>query len=74
MKNCKGCKHADWHKTKSGGNHPSGGGWCKKVVNVLIPLPQSQYYVTNPCVAGGYINRKEELKDHCVYYEHKEKA
>jgi len=67
MKNCTKCKHAEWGKTQAGRLHPSGDGWCKK--EIQIPqLPSSMYWLAKPCFSSGHINRRKDLKDHCVYY------
>jgi len=29
------------------------------------------YWSIRPKVKGGYINRREELKKHCIYYDKK---
>jgi hypothetical protein len=36
-------------------------------------LPQAFYWIgrSHPHPCGGHINRREELKDHCVYYARK---
>ncbi len=70
MKRCNGCKHAKWDRTKSGRLHPSGVGRC--VYPFKMPqLPAAMYWLTirevKPC--GGYINRREDLKEHCPYFE-----
>lgn len=70
MKYCTDCRHANWAKTKSGRMHPSGDGMCGYVYE-LPPLPASMYWVSIPKPAGGYINRKEALGDHCVHFERK---
>lgn len=70
MKSCNDCIFADWKRTASGRLHPSGDGRCKKVIKIP-ELPQSFYWLgmrDSPRPDGGYINRREELKDHCVYY------
>lgn len=69
MKSCIDCKYADWQKTKAGKLHPSGDGRCK--YQWITPrLPASMYWVgmCDPQPSGGHISRKEELKDHCVYF------
>jgi len=70
MKTCKGCVYADWHLTKSSRLHPSGDGECKFKYKVPA-LPAAFYWMgtkpPKPC--GGFINRKEELKNHCPYYQ-----
>lgn len=71
MKNCTDCKYANWNRTKSGKLHPSGDGKC--IYPYKVPkLPESMYWIsqTNPTPAGGFINRREELKEHCVYFSY----
>ena len=70
MKNCLLCKYADWQKTAAGKLHPSGDGKCTYPWK-MPPLPASMYWfgTGQPKPCGGYINRKNELKDHCTYYE-----
>lgn len=68
MKSCKACKHAEWHRTAAGRLHPSGDGTCGKEV-VVPPAPAAYYWLPKPKLAGGQINRREELKDHCAYFE-----
>lgn len=72
MKNCLHCRYAEWDRTKSGKLHSSGDGQCK-FIWTLPPLPSCKYWISfsQPKPNGGRINRKEELKDHCVYYEMK---
>lgn len=71
MKNCTGCKHALWDETKAGRLHPKGGGVCKYPIKIP-ELPQAFYWQWyEPRACGGYINRHQELKDHCAYYERK---
>lgn len=69
MKKCLDCSHAVWDKTKTGKLHPSGLGKC--LYKFKIPeLPSSMYWIGgNPHPCGGSIFRKEELKNHCVYYQ-----
>lgn len=67
MKNCLRCVYAEWEKTKSNKLHPSGEGLCKFPYKVK-PLPSSMYFITEPHPSGGYINRKKELKENCIYY------
>jgi hypothetical protein len=67
MKNCAGCKYAEWDRTKSGSLHPSGDGRCGYPWK-LPALPASMYWVNTPGHCGGLINRRRELKDHCVYF------
>lgn len=73
MKSCVGCKHADWAKTSNGRLHPDGSGRCKYEVKPIV-LPACMYFLggyPKPC--GGYINRKEEFKEHCKTYEREQK-
>lgn len=72
MKNCIGCKYAEWEFTKAGRLHPSGDGRCGWEFKPQ-KLPAAFYWINAPYPAGGCINRRKELKEHCVYYEH-EKA
>ena len=69
MKTCTHCKYANWKRTPAGKLHPSGEGKCTFPWK-LPPLPASMYWVTRdgPTPNGGYVNRREELKDHCTYY------
>lgn len=75
MKNCTHCKHAEWLRTAAGKLHPSGDGRCRYPWK-MPALPASMYWIggrsDSPC--GGHINRRKELKDHCVYYSRKEAA
>lgn len=69
MKNCLGCKYAEWKMTKDGKKlHPSGDGDCKYPWK-LPPLPQSMRLFYSAAPSGGYINRRGEFQDHCVYYQ-----
>ena len=74
MKNCTKCKYAQWHKTEVGRLHPSGDGKCTKEIKIP-PLPASKQwpYRDEPKPTGGWINRREELKEHCVYYSEQSK-
>lgn len=68
MKSCLYCKFANWDKTAAGKLHPLGGGRCTKEFSIVVP--QAFYFVGGtPKPAGGWINRKSELKDHCVFYQ-----
>jgi len=69
MKTCKGCKYAEWDRTKTGRLSPTGDGKCK--YKYKIPkLPASRYWIGgDPYPNGGFINRKEELKEHCIYWQ-----
>ena len=70
MKNCKGCKYAEWEKSKNGSLHPSGKGVCK--YKVTIPkLPASMWwsgYYDGPGILGGDIKRHSDFNDHCPFY------
>lgn len=67
MKDCTHCRYAEWKRTKSGKLHPSGDGRCKFPYG-LPQLPASMYWIGMPTPSGGWINRREELKQHCPYY------
>jgi hypothetical protein len=67
MKNCTGCKHAEWKRNAAGNLHPSGVGTCGYPWK-LPPLPASMYWLRRPTPDGGHINRRDELSDHCVYF------
>lgn len=67
MKNCNGCKFAEWKKTDAGRLHPSGDGKCAYEYK-MPALPACMYWVSTQCPCGGYINRRRELKEHCAYY------
>lgn len=67
MINCTHCIHAQWKKTVPGRLHPSGDGMCKYPYK-LPPLPQSMYWISGGVPLGGFINRRRDLKDHCVYF------
>ena len=69
MKNCAHCKHADWQRTANGRLHPGGYGHC--TYEYVVPaLPQSKWWNERggPKPFGGQIERKKDLKDHCVYW------
>lgn len=67
MKKCVGCRFAEWNRTKAGRLHPSGDGRCN--FNTALPvLPASMFWIPKPCIGGGYINRREEFRDHCPCY------
>ena len=70
MKNCLHCKYANWKRNAAGNLHPSGDGACDFPYKVP-PLPASMYWIgfTNLSPSGGYINRKKELKQDCIYYQ-----
>lgn len=68
MKSCKKCRHAEWKRTVSGRQHPSGDGRCAKIISIPA-LPAAYCWTSVPAPFGGYINRKESLKEHCPYFE-----
>ena len=63
MKNCMGCKYAEWDKTKSGRLHPNGEGKC--LFEFKIPtLPACKYFVgCGPTVCGGFNSRAHAGRD-----------
>ena len=69
MRSCKDCKHADWQRTANGRLHRGGFGQCTYEY-VMPALPQSKWWLGGKCPIpyGGPIERKKELKDHCVYW------
>jgi len=68
MKTCNGCKYAKWNRSNTGRLSPTGDGICIYEYKIP-PLPASRYWIaTKPCIGGGFINRKEEYKEHCPYY------
>lgn len=69
MKNCTDCVYADWKKTAAGKLHPSGDGKCTNVVK-LPKLPEEFYFINEPHIYGGSINRRNELKVDCVYFSY----
>ena len=71
MRNCKGCKYAVWHKTKTGRISPTGYGKCSYEYKVP-PLPASMHWLGVPQPVGGYIDRHGELQVHCTYYTREE--
>lgn len=76
MKNCTDCIYAEWKRREGGNLHPSGDGRCTYEVKVPA-LPASKYWGYGcksdiPSINGGFINRKEELSDHCVYFSRKQ--
>lgn len=72
MKNCDDCKYANWNKRADCKLHPYGDGKC--MFSWQIPkLPASMYWIgVEPKPSGGYINRKSDLKEDCVYYRDKQ--
>lgn len=74
MKDCNGCKYANWRKTAAGRLHPSGDGMCEFPWK-MPPLPASRYFIGGaPKPSGGGINRREEFKDHCPHYQAESKG
>lgn len=71
MKNCTGCKWASWDRTAAGRLHPSGEGYCMfPVKQIPPPLPASMHWFGAPWrVAGGLINRRQELPEHCKFFQ-----
>ncbi len=74
MKTCEHCRHAVWKRTAAGKLHPSGDGKCGFEYK-LPPLPASMHWLGRgaPTPCGGYINRRESLRDHCPYYDREAK-
>lgn len=68
MKNCTGCKWAEWKHTAAGKLHPSGEGACTFKYKPP-PLPAAFYWIDNPRLGGGSISRRSELQSHCPYFE-----
>lgn len=68
MKDCNGCRWADWKRTEKGRLHPSGDGRCTKTIT-LPKLPACKHWLSLGTTCGGHINRRIELKEHCVYWE-----
>lgn len=76
MKTCVGCKHAAWRRTKADKLNPSGEGRCQYPYKAP-PLPVSMYWGWGSGKAltpsGGYINRLDDLREDCIYYEQEAK-
>lgn len=70
MKDCTYCKYANWKTTTVKRLHPSGDGQCMYPRKALsVRLPASMYWTGGPgSICGGYINRKKELTEDCVYF------
>lgn len=69
MKSCRNCEHAEWKRTASGKLHPSGSGKCLKHIRAPV-LPAAYGWIGGPpLLSGGFINRNEELKKDCPYFE-----
>ncbi len=73
MKSCNCCKYADWYRTQNGRLHSSGDGKCTYPYKVPV-LPASMHWTwrVDPTPSGGFINRREELKEHCAYFAREE--
>ncbi len=68
MKNCTGCRYAEWLTTKAGRLHPSGNGHCKYPYKVP-ELPAAFHWLSDSVLPyGGDINRRREFKSHCTYF------
>lgn len=70
MQRCFGCKHASWRRNAAGSLHPSGDGECTKEIKIPEP-PACRRWLHEPEMSFPLINRKTELKRHCVYFEAK---
>ena len=71
MKSCVDCRYADWKRTQAGKLHPSGDGNCSYPMK-NPKLPASMYWITmGTIIGGGFINRRETLKEDCVYFTRK---
>lgn len=69
MKNCTDCKYAEWKRNKNGKLHASGEEKCIYPWK-CPPLPASMYwlFMDAPRPSYGYINRKVDNKEDCVYF------
>lgn len=71
MKFCDDCKWAGWQRTSNGRLHPSKQGRCTKEWTPP-PLPAAFYFTqfagNTPVPSGGYIERGNELREHCAYW------
>lgn len=69
MKTCMRCKYAEWKKTAAGKLHPSGDGRCLYVYRIP-PVPACMYWIGggDPVPCGGFINCRNQHKDHCPYW------
>lgn len=68
MKSCTHCIHAIWDKTKTGRLSPTGDGRCGKKLKPP-KLPAAFFWFSAPKPVGGHINRREDLKEHCAFYD-----
>lgn len=75
MKNCMGCKYAQWKTTKAGRLHQSGDGRCLYKWKAP-PIPACMYWISDhaPAPYGGHINRRKEFKDDCPMYQRESNA
>ncbi len=76
MKFCDNCKWAEWKRTAAGKLHPDRAGRCQFEIKIpVLPLAfRWGYQTTKPNISGGYIQRKEELPDHCPCWAPKERT
>ena len=69
MISCLGCHYADWKRSKNEALHPSGDGKC--TFHVKMPqLPSAFYWIGQPNIGGGLINRKQKFENDCPFYKH----
>lgn len=68
MKNCNGCKWAEWDKPKSGSLHPDGQGYCRYPVKIP-DLPNGVEWASINYYHTGISKNKDFDKD-CKFYEH----
>ena len=76
MKNCTGCKYANWDRTAKGRLHPSGTGKCDYPW-AMPPLPNSMNwygYGREPKPSYPGIERHRDYKTDCPYYTKEEKT
>jgi len=68
MKNCKGCKYAEWKRTKNNRLHPGGKGICKYKCKLPV-IPASMSWSITPKPRGGHIYRHKDHIYHCLCYD-----
>jgi hypothetical protein len=68
VKNCTDCIYADWKRTANGRLHPSGDGCCAKKIEIP-KLPACCQWLSTPHHSYPYINRRQDLKEHCAYWQ-----
>lgn len=61
------CRYAVWKKTKSGRLSSTGDGNCTKILH-LPKLPNAFFYLIDTRIEGGFINRKKEYTEACIYF------